>query len=281
MNAAIHSRVDKYSEENRAAYSVEQGSNAKFTYDVYLRDGEPEFVWVTGPVSEEETHYEFPSHLDGVPITGIADDAFAYAPIMKLILPDELEYIGQGAFYNCPALTAVTIPSSVYRIGDYAFYSCISLEKVYIPENISWIGGLSFQDTPWLDGQTDDYVVVGDGVLIRANVTGEVTVPGNVRYISSAFYRNEAITSVKLPKKLLEIGPAAFMGCTALAEVIVPDSVVWIGASAFRGCSALSSLLLPESVAEIGVYAFEGLGGEVSALAGSTAEKLLNAMKQS
>jgi len=270
-----HSRVDKYSEESLAAYTVESGNNAKFTYDVYLQDGKPEFVWVTGPVSEEETHYEFPSHLDGVPITGIAANAFSYAPIMKLTFPGELEYIGQGAFYNCPALTAVSIPPSVEKVEDYAFYSCVMLESVSIPDSLAMIGGLAFQDTPWLEKQIDEFVIVGDHVLIHANVTGEVTVPRDVRYISSAFYRNEQITAVTLPQGLMEIGPASFMGCTALTNIQLPDSIVRIGASAFRMCSSLTALTLPESVAEIGVYAFDGLGGEVTAPAGSRAAKLL------
>ena len=276
----VNSRVDKYSEAILSTYTVEASSNAKFTYDVYLKDGEPEFIWITGPMSEEETHYDFPAHIDHVPITGIAEGAFSYAPITSLDLPGELEYIGRRAFYNCPALTSVTIPSSVYYLGDYAFYSCVVLETVKIPDTLSWIGGLAFKDTPWLDGQTDEFVLVGDHVLIDANVTGEVTVPAGVRCLSSAFYCNETITRVTLPEGIIEIGPAAFMGCTSLTEVNIPASTLWIGDSAFRMCSSLPSLTLTEGITAIGVHAFDGMGGSVEAPAGSAAEQLLKKAKE-
>ena len=39
--------------------------------------------------------------------------------------------IENNAFYDCTALTSVTIPDSVTSIGDIAFYGCTALKTVY------------------------------------------------------------------------------------------------------------------------------------------------------
>ena len=39
--------------------------------------------------------------------------------------------IGKHAFYDCSALTSVTIPDSVTCIGEYAFCYCVTLTDVY------------------------------------------------------------------------------------------------------------------------------------------------------
>ena len=42
-----------------------------------------------------------------------------------LIIPEDVDSIGNYAFFGCNALTSVTIPNSVISIGDWAFRGCI------------------------------------------------------------------------------------------------------------------------------------------------------------
>jgi hypothetical protein len=44
-----------------------------------------------------------------------------------------------SAFYNCRALTNVTIPNSVTEIGEYAFCGCHALTNVTIPDSVQSI----------------------------------------------------------------------------------------------------------------------------------------------
>jgi hypothetical protein len=48
------------------------------------------------------------------------------------------------AFYNCSALTSVTIPNSVTSIGGCAFSGCSSLMSVSIPNSVASIGSSAF-----------------------------------------------------------------------------------------------------------------------------------------
>ncbi|MDD4025650.1 MAG: leucine-rich repeat protein [Kiritimatiellae bacterium] len=40
--------------------------------------------------------------------------------------------MGGSAFYNCAALTSVTIPDSVTSIGPFAFCNCAALTSITI-----------------------------------------------------------------------------------------------------------------------------------------------------
>ena len=55
------------------------------------------------------------------------------------IIPDNIESIGEVAFYKCNTLENITIPSGVKFIGREAFSSCNSLRKVIIPNGVESI----------------------------------------------------------------------------------------------------------------------------------------------
>ena len=51
-----------------------------------------------------------PDNLNGFPVTGIYDGAFSdFCGLEDVCIPDEVTYIGEGAFRNCSGLTNVTI----------------------------------------------------------------------------------------------------------------------------------------------------------------------------
>ena len=47
-------------------------------------------------------------------------------------------------YYDCDALTTVTIGDGVTSIGDYAFYDCDALTSIDIPDNVTSIGDDAF-----------------------------------------------------------------------------------------------------------------------------------------
>jgi hypothetical protein len=80
----------------------------------------------------------YPTGRDGsytVPqdVTSIGESAFQFAYGMdELILNEGLLEIERWAFYDCAALTSITIPSSVKSIDSDAFERCRSLTKATI-----------------------------------------------------------------------------------------------------------------------------------------------------
>ncbi len=92
---------------------------------------------------------------------------------------------------------------------------------------------------------------------VKEKIT-DVTVPGTMERISSAFKGCVNLTNVTLMNGLTAIGADAFNGCAALTEVNIPDSVTTIGAGAFAGCSSLADVTVPAGVTAIGAGAFDG-----------------------
>lgn len=230
-----------------------------------------------------------------------------------VVIPSVVTSIGRGAFSGCTSLTSITIPDSVTEIGSFAFCnctslinakigngvtsidvftfsSCTSLTNVTIGNSVTNIAYSAFSDTPWLENQTDEFVVVGAGLLIDYNGKGgKITIPDNVIYIGAyAFKNNTSLTSVTIPNSVTEIelgafeccvsltnvtirsgvtsiGDNAFWECTSLKNITIPDSVTEIGWGAFEDCKSLTSITIPNSVTKIGMWAFSGCTSLINA----------------
>lgn len=197
-------------------------------------------------------------------ITEIGDFAFARSGLTSLVIPEGVETIGYAAFYHCDDLSSVTIPDSVRKIR-----------------------GNAFAKTPWIQEQTDPYVIAGDGILLAySGKDSVVNIPDNVKQIGEEVFKGRmGITAVNIPDSVTAIGEAAFSGCKNLKTVNGGRNIESIGDRAFFECP-LSQVVIPASVKEIGLgaYAFTGgtdtvvfEGGELPRLTvGDSAQRLSN-----
>lgn len=61
--------------------------------------------------------------------------------------PSNIDYIPEGAFYECDNLKEFIIPEGVKVIGDGAFEDCLRLQSVNIPNGVIAIGANAFNNT--------------------------------------------------------------------------------------------------------------------------------------
>ena len=179
-----------------------------------------------------------------------------------VVIPAEVTYdggtysvttIGFGAFYNCDALTSVSMPE-VTTIGDQAFESCDALTLADMPE-VTTIGESAFY---YCDALVSVFMpsvtTIGEQAFYHCYALKSVSMPSVTTIGERAFFRCDALTSVEMPEAMT-IGREAFSGCSALTSVSMP-AVTTIGDGAFQYCSSLTSIDIPASVTMIGEGAF-------------------------
>lgn len=123
-------------------------------------------------------------------LTGrIEENAFYCDKTLEdVVIPDGVEEIGKFAFARS-SVTGVDIPEGTTRIEYAAFYHCDDLSDVEIPSTVTYVGGNAFEHTKWLDdwytNGEDDYLIVGDGVLLAYKGEADDYVrPANVKYVA-------------------------------------------------------------------------------------------------
>ena len=164
--------------------------------------------------------------------------------------------IAEGAFFGMTGVTSVTLPEGIESIGIYAFADCTALESVSIPSTVWRIAPFAFDKTPWLASLTDEFVTVGDGVLIAYNGTSRTPVlPESVRHLGGAFAGREDVFSLTLGLGVLSISDMALSFCSSLTSVELGRSLVYVGEQAFSGSERIASLIFPDTLRYLGYQA--------------------------
>ncbi|MBO4262028.1 MAG: leucine-rich repeat domain-containing protein, partial [Clostridia bacterium] len=202
-------------------------------------------------------------------VKSIGDNAFYYSDnLFEVIVEEGVESIGSAAFYSCKNLTRVTLPSTLKTIGDYAFYGCADLTEIVIPENVteigkmafynclslkdvtvpasvSEIGAYAFTNTFWRENDGSDYMIAGDGILIRYNLFENATVItdaiGIKKIAGGAFAETYRLAEITLPESITELPEFAFSSCNTLVK-ITAKGVATVGPRAFNNCTKLTTV---------------------------------------
>ena len=86
-----------------------------------------------------DTTIIIPSTYEGLPVTRIekVDEANS---VKKVVLPNTIMHINDGAFLFESSIESINIPNSVVSIGTNAFEGCSSLIYLYIPSSVTSMG---------------------------------------------------------------------------------------------------------------------------------------------
>ena len=243
-----------------------------------------------------EAEVTVPSTIDGYTVVGIQsfhnEDGYSNPNIFvrKVVLPETVTYIADGAFYDNDDWSAKThfelreivLPQSLKTIGKNAFYHNYYLQKIDIPAGVMEIGRGAFAACTNLS----DITIQGEHTLLHGGAFGARTsysvgtfagqlsaLYNDWLYDDSASdffiwqgqllaYKGESKTPV-IPDTVQTIGADAFWR-TDITGVTIPAGVREIGPSAFYESTALTAVDIPGSVARIDNSAFSGCTGLTS-----------------
>ena len=147
-----------------------------------------------------------------------------------------------------PKIISVTIGENVNSIGDYAFYNCSGLTSMYY--NAKAVYDLSYQNEVFYMAGSG-----GKGLTVNFGNTVE-KIPA---YLFMA--GRTKVIEVTIEKGVTSIGQCAFSHCTNMTRVTIPESVTVIENGAFNYCTSLKSIEIPYSVVSIGDSAFDYCSG--------------------
>lgn len=225
----------------------------------YTEDGDYFYKVINNHICIEkynglENNIVIPSHINGLPVTSIADGAFSdNKTIVSVEVPETIKMIGSsqgsGVFFNCTSLKNIKLNTGIENafIGASAFGNCLSLTSITIPENYiniydkAFSGCSSLQNVDWVTSSYADQELA-----------------------NSVFSGCKALKVVNLPGNLCSIGNFAFKDCTSLTSVNIPEGTEKIGEGAFEKDEALASVSIPSTMQEIGsseeIDVSEGIG---------------------
>ncbi|MBR5295734.1 MAG: leucine-rich repeat domain-containing protein [Clostridia bacterium] len=133
--------------------------------------------------------------------------------LKEVILPEGVTKIEEEAFAALSSLEKVSLPESLEEIGPYAFWNSGTDSLSFtIPKKVSKIGKNAFLETRWFHMNSDEFFLVGDGVLLSyKGKETELSLPDEVKHLSNAFDRS-GVKTLALPKALESIAENSFEG---------------------------------------------------------------------
>lgn len=189
--------------------------------------------------------------LENSDFTRIGNHAFEFCDLVtNIYLPDEIEYIGDYAFYGCQRLRDISVESvkSAKYIGDFAFYLCDKLVLEYLETTAQRIGDYAFARI-----NVQRFYAKASSIGIGAFQYSQLTsfsLTGNITHIGhEIFYECEKITSIYFSNDITSASNYMCYNCINLKKIDLREKVNYIGTCAFTNCKQLSYVYIGSDVA--------------------------------
>lgn len=223
----------------------------------------------------DEREIIIPNRLDGKDVIVIGEDVFAQCKgIERVIIPEGITEIHNGAFENCTALKEVVLPSTLKKLGNKplpskkyilgnssgVFGNC-AIEEIVLPSSLEFIGPAAFCGCRKLRkiNLPNGISHIPERCFALCRTLEEVLFPDNLISIGWRAFMDSNIERIDIPASVTKVGIGAFESCERLTEVVMHEGVKEIAGAAFRGCVSLNEIRIPRSVTTIGINVFCGL----------------------
>lgn len=211
--------------------------------------------------------------------------------IKKCVVNKDCKFIADYAFTYCSQLGEIEIPEGVLSIGTSALYSCGALRELYIPSSVNHIGNGTINcssgiekivvnaNNPYYDSRENSNAIIETKTNTLMYGCKNTFVPESITSIrDKAFYGNDAIEELHIPKNVDSIGQYVFSMCSGLSKLSVdPKNATFTSRDSngteanviikkgsysqtllYGGCSEDGTLIVPNGVTSIETEAFRG-----------------------
>lgn len=178
--------------------------------------------------------------------------------IVKVILYDFVEILGEKCFSGCTKLQTINLPPTIKTIANYAFFKCQSINMSIkdLPQ-LSELGNYSFLETGISSFSFSPFItVVKSYTFYSCQKLATISNYNNIIEIGDAAFSNCQILSYTPHSNLLQLGNSAFSSCKNITSFTVPPNINAIPSYLFYYCSNFKTLTLHSDVISIESYAF-------------------------
>ena len=168
--------------------------------------------------------------------------------LTKIVVPEDITRIEDGAFANCTTLENLSIPNSLTSVGSDVFVGCSSLTTTDVKQPgddfDSYYGAtyLGNKENPYL--YCHSWFKIGTGRIINIHE--------DCKFIGSRAFKNSGFYAYNLPEGLLAIGSEAFRNCDRIESFSIPSTVNTIGDYAIYECDELTTVYIRDGITKIG-----------------------------
>lgn len=206
---------------------------------------------------KDVTELVIPEEIDGVPVTKIGPYLCKEnKKLEKVILPDSVQSIGDGAFAYCTALVNLELGNGLTSLGQSFggnFRGCTSLKKLRLPASLQEISCDAFNNCTALETLIIENGIksINSRAFDSCIALQEVIIPDSVTKIGvEAFRACNGIKKISLGNGITRIESSAFYDCSLISEITFGNQLEYLGTSAFS-YTAISKIVLPSSVKRI------------------------------
>ena len=186
-------------------------------------------------------------------VTTIGARAFEGTTLKRIVIPEGVTLIGDGAFCDCKSLETVSLPNSLERICSIAFSSS-KISSIYIPagvkdisesaffqcENLSTIT-VSNENTKY-DSRDNCNALIETATNTLLQGSSSTVIPNSVTAIGGRAFQRSNIAEMVIPNSVTAIEAYTFQG-SKIAKIVIPESVKKIGQLAFLDCNSLTTVV--------------------------------------
>lgn len=211
------------------------------------------------------------------------DGTISVIGLRKILLPNQIESIGDLAFSYVIHLEFINIPSGLRDLGIYCFSDCVSLKgnPLVIPEGVAEIPGMCFRNCKSLDAIALPSTIknIEEGAFYNAKIK-YINFPDGLLSIGNCAFYSSDLEVVNLPSSCLEFlgthhfalnyrlkkinipfGVCVIPNCFVyndleLEEIEIPTTIKVIGKDALSTCMELGNIALHDGVEKVDSNAF-------------------------
>lgn len=226
------------------------------------------------------------SHLKSIGLGAFYGTEQAHPKFKEIKIPDSVETIGNGAFYDCRDLERITLPSALQTLSTVTFYNCTALSEVTFPASLKTIESSAFSGCRNLSEVKlpASLTTIQSSVFNHCSKLETVSYDGSPEQWSQITAGNDFL-GYSCPSLVMDDYTAQFILVKDDPEnpfpgpppktvtitkytgtestVILPSTISsWpvtkIGEDALKDNTTITSVTIPDSVTEIGSNAFAG-----------------------